>query len=445
VETSPTALWFLEQEARALLTRLARVKSFALYETMVPAAAVSNEAQRGIERFITVGRRHLHDQVRDFLRWLRSPEALRLGPAEAQRRFSLLRLRFVTMLDQFDIFADALTQRSENETGVWLSGLDEVAADALRLPGGYYELPPVVCYLDRGHGAAIRRARTRLPGGGPSPVALIRIPRERMIGSGIASSLVHEVGHQGATLLNLIESLRPLLHGLQLSGGGRERFVWTCWERWIAEIVSDLWAVARLGITATVGLIGVVSLPRYFVFRLTLSDPHPPPWLRVLLSCAMGEALYPDGQWSALARIWKSFFPTASLPEAQRIAFALLESSIPGFVALLINHRPASLRGRPLAEVLAAPELRPGKLRAAFRALGGDPARLRAVAPARVFAMIGQARADGVLTPEAESRLLGFVLTDQALRSTLARSEACIVPSVTTGQEMFAGMAISSA
>ncbi len=58
---------------------------------------------------------------------------------------------------------------------------------------------------------AIRRARTRLPGGGDNPVAIIRLPRERMVGSGIASSLIHEVGHQGAALLDLVNSLRPLL------------------------------------------------------------------------------------------------------------------------------------------------------------------------------------------------------------------------------------------
>jgi len=34
--------------------------------------------------------------------------------------------------------------------------------NALALPG-FYEAPPVICYLDRGAGAAIRRARTRLP------------------------------------------------------------------------------------------------------------------------------------------------------------------------------------------------------------------------------------------------------------------------------------------
>ena len=119
------------------------------------------------------------------------------------------------MITQFDLFNDVISQRSENETGVWLSGLDVVSADALSLPGGYYEVPPVICYLDRGIGAAIRRARTRLPGGGANPVAIIRVPRERMIGNGIASSLIHEVGHQAAALLDLVNSLRPVLQGLQ--------------------------------------------------------------------------------------------------------------------------------------------------------------------------------------------------------------------------------------
>jgi len=124
-----------------------------------------------------------------------------------QRRFTLIRLRFNVLMSPFDIFADVMTQRSEYETGVWLSGLDLFAADALKLPD-YYDAPPVVCYIDRGHGAAIRRARTRLPGGGNNPAAVIRVRRERMVGSGIAASLVHEVGHQAAALLDLVTSLR---------------------------------------------------------------------------------------------------------------------------------------------------------------------------------------------------------------------------------------------
>jgi hypothetical protein len=429
----------LEQEARALLTRLARVRSFALYETMVPAAALSFDAQTAIERYLVEGRSRLRVLVGEYIRWLHSPEAVQVPPAEVQRRFTLLRLQFNVVLSQFEIFADVVTQRSERETGVWLSGLDVVAADALTLPGGYYQAPPVVCYLARGLGASIRRARTRLPGGGNNPVAVIMVPRERMIGTGVASSLIHEVGHQGAALLDLIPSVRPLLQGLQRNSG-QQRIAWRYWERWISEIVADLWAVARLGIAATHGLIGVVGLPRYFVFRLKADDPHPTPWIRVKLSCLLGNALYPHPQWDNLARLWASLYPASGLDIGQQQLFALLEASLPGLVALLVEHRPASLRGRSLREVLTATQRRPASLRMLYQSWRAGPEQLRSVPPSLAMAVLGQARADGALMPEAESRLLDELLTHWSLRSTLDRSAVCAtLPSVQPVASSIAG------
>ena len=104
----PFALWTLEQEARALLCRLRRVKSFALQETTVPAASLSVEAQAAIERFLARGRRKLRRQVKRFLAWVTSPPARAAAPAEAQRRFTLLRLQFNIVLTHFDIFSEAL-------------------------------------------------------------------------------------------------------------------------------------------------------------------------------------------------------------------------------------------------------------------------------------------------------------------------------------------------
>jgi hypothetical protein len=424
--TLPTASWLLAQEARALLTRLARVKPFALLTPMVPAAAVSPAAQTAIEQYLANGRRGLRRLVAGYLRWLYGSAGRRATPAEAQRRFTFLRLRFNAVLTQFDIFADVLSQRSEHNTGIWLSGLDVVAADALALPK-YYDAPPVICYLDRGHGAAIRRARTRLPGGGENPVAVVRVPRERMVGSGIASSLVHEVGHQGAALLDLVESLRPVMRGMQKSGG-QERFAWRFWERWISEIVADFWSVARVGVASTLGLIGVVSLPRAFVFRISLDDPHPMPWLRVKLSCAIGRALYPHPQWDTLANLWESFYPLLGLDEERRQLLASLEASMPGFVAVLVNHRPKALRGASLLEALRVEDRQPARLAAYYRAWRTSPVRIHATPPALAFAVIGQARADGQVSPEEESRILANLLTYWALHNTLATSARHIPP-----------------
>jgi hypothetical protein len=419
---------FLVQEAESLLTRLERVEPFAIRETSVPAAALAFEAQTAIERYLAMERRKLAGRLHAYLRWLRGPQSGDVSPAEWQRRFTILRLQFVAMLGQFNIFSDVMTQRSEHETGVWLAGLDVAAADALNLPGGFYKVPPVACYLAPGHGAAIRRAFTPLPGGGDNPLAIIRVPRERMVGSGVASSLVHEVGHQGAALLHLANSLRPVLSGLRRQGDRSQQLVWGFWGRWISEIVADFWAVARLGVGATIGLLSVVSLPKFFVFRISADDLHPPPVVRVLLSCAMGNALYPDPQWAAIARLWEAVYPPVDLHPEKRRILGLVIASIPGFVSVLINHRPRSLRGRSIAEVLSNGRIRPSRLREDYRQWIADPRLLRRASPTRAFAVIGQAKADGKMTPRAESQLLDKLLRGWALEATLTRTAVQIMP-----------------
>lgn len=406
-----------------MLTRLERIKSFAMSETMVPAATLSVEAQAAVERYLLTGRRKLRTQIHQYISWVEGPEGRRAPPAEAQRRFTFLRLRFNVVLSHFDIFSEALSQRSEADNGVWLAGLDVVSRDALELPG-YYEVPPVICYLARGPGAAIRRARTRLPGGGENPAAIIRVPRERMIGSSLASSLIHEVGHQGAALLDLVASLRAALREVPREDP-EDALAWSLWERWSSEIVADFWSVARVGVISTLGLMGVVSLPRPFVFRLNADDPHPIPWIRVKLSSALGGVLYPHPQWARLSRLWEEFYPVEGLSEPHRRVLAALEASLPRFVKLLVEHRPPALRGRTLPEVMETRALQPARLGELYREWRARSSRLREARPSLVFAVIGQARADGVLSPEEESRALAELLKYWALRSTLDASEIC--------------------
>jgi hypothetical protein len=430
MDDGPSATWLLEQETRALLTRLASVRPFVLQETYVAAAALSPAALSGIERHLIAGRRDVRRRARAFLRWLGGPGAT-APAAEQQRRFSQLRLSFQTALSQFDLFSEVITQRSEHDNGVLLSGLDVAAAEALMLPGGFYEGPPVLCSLHRGLGGSIRRAQTRLPGGGGNPVALIRIPRERMIGYGVASSLVHEVGHQGAALLRLVESLRAPLRDIHRHAP--QRAAWALWNRWISEIVADLWAIGRIAIGSTLGLISLASLPRAFVFRPSEDDPHPMPWVRVLLSCAIGDRLYPDPQWERLAATWRAMYPIAGVRPELRATIGELRDTLPDLVSLLVEHRPARLQGLSLGEALHNPELRRTALLRRYASWEADPARMRRTPPTVAFAVIGQARASGRLSPERESRLLRELIASWAVRSTLATARA------TSETEMYVG------
>jgi hypothetical protein len=360
----------------------------------------------------------LRGDVDTFVDWLRGPGRA-ASAHEQQRRFVMIRLRFNATLSHFDMFADAISQRSESGTGVLLSGLEVAAGEALSLSGGFYDDPPMICYLDRGPGAAIRRARTRLPGGRSNPVALIRVPRERMVGSGIASSLYHEVGHQGAALLGLVDSLNDALTArIAQTQAPRERLAWTLWSRWISEVVADLWAIGRVGITSTLGLLAVVSLPSYFVFRVNTDDPHPTPWVRVMLSCAIGHALFPHPQWARLAACWQGFYPLHTTNDEVRALIDELRGTMPEFIELLAGHEPLSLRGQTLGDVLRSPGIEAERLLAIFGGWEREPSQMRDAAPALAFAVCGQARAAGRLGAGEESQLLTRLITHWALRST---------------------------
>jgi hypothetical protein len=139
----------------------------------------------------------------------------------------------------------------------------------------------------------------------------------------------------------------------------------------------------------------------------------------------MGRVLYPHPQWTRLEALWDSFYPVSDLDPSRQKIIATLLQTIPAFVALLANHRPSTLRGRSLSEVLGVGDRQPTRLAQLYQTWGGSPAEMRQAAPSLVFAVIGQARANGTISPEEESRLLSHMLTYWALRGTLDLSAYC--------------------
>ena len=413
------ALRLVEQEVTGLIHRMQMVKPFSLNETMVPAAQPGGDTLQRIDRYLSEGRSALIASAGNFRRWLNSIDGERARSEAIYRRYVFLRLQMIAALTQFDLFSDAITQRSESDTGVLLSGLDVLARDSLRIADAPYRIPPLICYLDRGVGAAIRRARTRLPGGGENPVAIIRVPRERMVGLGIASSLVHEAGHQGAALLDLVPTLRqamePLVTGAQTGSAAVGANPWRSWHRWISEIVADLWSVSRVGMASTMGLINVVSLPRVFVFRANTDDPHPTPWVRVMLSAEIGRQLYPHSQWQRLSALWQLMYPSNRRDVEAAAMLAMLEQHIPIFVDWLLRQSIPAAGGKDLRALLSDPAIAPKQLDEHLERWSRDvryPERLR---PCQVFALVGYTRLVRGQTPSPETSLITRSLTRWAL------------------------------
>ncbi|HAD12476.1 MAG TPA: hypothetical protein DCF33_08560 [Saprospirales bacterium] len=406
-------------EAYGLLERLRQTDPFSITMPMVAAAGISQAALQAITQHWGNRRSQLEKEIGQFLALVDKLTPEQTQASTLQSRFARLKLRFNSLLDQFDIFADVISQRAEHKVGVWIAGLDELAVDALRpMFPGLYQSPAVMCFLERGHGAAIRKARTRLPGGDNNPVAIIQVPRERLVGNGIAASIIHEVGHQGVALLGLLPSIRQEMNEKKVPATQQKG--WAMLQRWLSEILADFWAMSHLGIGATLGLIGVVGLPKYFMFRTKAEDPHPFPWIRVMISIAFGERLFPDPQWAALRGLWLQLYPPDPNDKAAQEASTQIQACLPAFVAMVLHHRNIQTKGRQLTEVLPAKHRQPFVLRKHFI----SDVNLERLSPSLAFAVIGQARADGRLSNEAESKKLSHLLTLWARRRA-ERSQDC--------------------
>jgi hypothetical protein len=157
---------YLLNEAQSLLTRLKQLKPFSLTMPMVKGASVSSKALKEIVSLLENSKDVLRKSIVGYINQIEKEKKEQEPDIEQlHQQFTIKKLRYNSILDQLDIFADVLSQRSEHEVGIWLSGLDVLAEDGLSVCKHYFDLPSLMVFLERGHGAAIRRARTRLPGG----------------------------------------------------------------------------------------------------------------------------------------------------------------------------------------------------------------------------------------------------------------------------------------
>ena len=216
-------------------------------------------------------------------------------------------------------------------------------------------------------------------------MSIIRIPRERMIGylrDRFLPGARDRASGGGPARPGRVAAPRASAGPARRCADQRSELAWQLWERWISEIIADLYAIARVGVASTMGLIGLVSLPSAFVFRIALDDPHPSAWIRVHLSCAFGDALYPDPQWRQLARVWTSLYPVGRLlADRVRVIRALLATA-PAFVRLVLGHRPAGAAWAcPSARSSARPTAHPGPAGPPVPGLDGRPSRRSAEDP----------------------------------------------------------------
>ncbi len=317
-----------------MIDRLERERPLAEQVPMVAAAAPAPGVLRLLDDQLATHRRRVLAQARQLRALLQAerPPSLRV----AQPRFVALRIRHATYLRHYDYFFDALSQRSNTEHGVQLAKLERIAERAMRVPGLPGRRPRVLCFLDYPISAAIRRRHVRIAGSVGAPVAFVRLPRERAFAlPEVLGSLCHEVGHQVNALLGAVPRVQAALRARAGSLPHAQAGALCRYLPWVSELLSDLFAVVRLGAPAVRSAMMVFQLPASILADAGRADaPHPPPAVRLRFQLAALRTLAPCRSRRRLERLVAAMFP---LRAASRDARAAVVSMVPCVVQLMLD------------------------------------------------------------------------------------------------------------
>lgn len=337
-------------------------------EALAPAASWS-----ALEHYVGIA---LRDALAGAVRRLRAQvealsQRLRAGAGDGPAlRDDLLHVRqaFLRTETTLDFFADALATRANPRTSALLRACDHLATRSLAevlTPLGR-QVPPVLTYLDRGLGASILKAGTRMyDPGTENPVAAIKVVRHNLLRP---TSLIHEAGHQVA---HLLDWNRPLADALREAAHRFSPAVAPLWASWASEIGADAFAFAHTGFAALAAMRDVVDGPSDDVFRILPGDPHPPGWLRVLLGAQMCRSAFGVGPWDPLQTAWLGEHPLERCPPEARPLFDLSARAMPGIVDAILYRPFASFGNRPLTALIDPRRVSPGALVRLELELGG--------------------------------------------------------------------------
>ena len=360
LETLDSPVW-RDLHRQAVHWRLAS-RRLAAVDELAPA-----DAWEGLEHYLGVSLRAT--LVEAAARLERAGERLELELSETRStpdvrraRAKLLHLRRLYLRTEatFEFFGLALATRAVRHQATLLRACDHIAtrsmAEAL-VPLGR-QVPSALSYFSKGVGAAVIKAGARLwDGRQENPVAAIRVARHHALRS---TAIVHEAGHMVAHMLGWNRELASLLKA-RLSGTAPT--VIALWQATSSELAADAFAFAHTGFASLAGLHDVVDGGSESVFLLVPGDPHPMPYLRVLLWVEACRHCYGSGAWDDMRAAWLAEHEVTAAPHEVR---AFIEASLPLLPTIVDTLLAAPCRafdGRPLIRLINPDRVSPAALK----------------------------------------------------------------------------------
>jgi hypothetical protein len=331
-------------------------------------ALAAPAAWGGLERYLGVALRHNLGEAVSRLQKEAAVLRAQFNAAQTADDLERVRSQVVAFRRRYartetlvDFYTDAVNTRTNPEVAALLRACDVMAERSMAQvlePLGK-TTPPVLTYREPGDGASILKAGLRLWDGGTfSAVAAVKIVFHNLFRP---TALVHEAGHQGACITGWNDELAEALEKGGLPGAPRD--VARVWGSWASEIAADTFAFAHTGYAAVVGLCDVLSGEEAAVFQLRPGDPHPIPYVRVLLGTEMCTRFFGAGPWDDLASAWTRSYPLENA--AGYGTEDLLRRSLPllpRIVELCLRTPMRAFGGRPLISLVDPGHVKPEAL-----------------------------------------------------------------------------------
>jgi hypothetical protein len=196
------------------------------------------------------------------------------------------------------------------------------------------------------------------------PIPVIEMPWDHLGNAWEYLALHHEVGHDIEADLKL----RPVLqNSLQetLSGAGVELGRIKTWLKWEAEIFADLCALHLAGPAFTDALMHLLLLPAGSVKTFDEDDPHPTPYVRILVNAAyirsLGTTQAIKDHAAQIETRWKSIYGN----ETGDPGLDAYEEDFPLVFKALMNTKFPILKDRAVGELMPFGEADDARIRAA--------------------------------------------------------------------------------
>jgi hypothetical protein len=293
---------------------------------------------------------------------------------EAARKLNALlgdlELELSTAFGFFDTYMDVLTQRHAPTLGRLLAGCDALAWEAIHRDHPALQIvePPLV-YCDRGFGASTLREGVRIRRDFLNPMPLIQLPYSRLEEKCNLTSVLHEVGHEALVRLDLVAVL-PKAFRDGLSRAGASRLLRDLCALWSSEIGPDFWTFCVAGLASAGAIREILALAPEHAFRITAMDPHPPPYVRVLLSFECCRQTWGRGVWDRWEADWRDLYPMPAAPASSRRLIEEALQALPLLARILLRTRFRVLNGRSIPQLFDLEGLNPQKLQGLTGSVG---------------------------------------------------------------------------